>query len=140
MTKLTLPASHNYLTATPKITFTFQKLLLDIESYEKSVSLINKLQPLSYQSTSNITPRLPLYTSQPTHKICNATALLTIIPNILKKCHVHVVQRRPNIRSHSVFFNLFFYSLSRLFFSLIIALLISAPKSFSEFKELINGW
>ena len=41
------------------------------------MSLTNNLQPLSYQSTSNITPRLPLYTSQPTPKIYNATALLT---------------------------------------------------------------
>ena len=38
---------------------------------------MNKLQPLSYQSTSNIIPRLPLHTSQPTPKIYNATALVT---------------------------------------------------------------
>ena len=39
--------------------------------------IINKLQPLSYQSTPNITPPLPLHTSQPTHKINTTTALLT---------------------------------------------------------------
>ena len=38
---------------------------------------MNKLQPLSYQSTSNIIPRLPLHTSQPTPQIYNATALIT---------------------------------------------------------------
>ena len=33
-------------------------MLLHIKFCEKQVSLINKLQPLSYQFTSNITPRL----------------------------------------------------------------------------------
>ena len=51
-----------------KIIFCYK---LQIKFYEKPVSVINKLQPLSYQlATSNIT-------SQPTPKICNATALLT---------------------------------------------------------------
>ena len=76
----TIPShSHNYLTATPKITFFYKKIfffLLHIKFYEKPVSVINKLQPLSYQFMSNITPRLPLHASQPTPKIYNATALL----------------------------------------------------------------
>ena len=42
--------------------------LLHIVFYEKPVLLINKLKPLSYQSSSNLTPRLPLHTSQPTLK------------------------------------------------------------------------
>ena len=50
--------------------------LLHGKLYQKPVSLINKLQLLSYQSKSNITPRLPLHTSQPTPKIYNTTALL----------------------------------------------------------------
>ena len=56
---------HNQISTS---TTTLQKkhfLLLQIEFYEKPVSLINKLQPLSYQSTSNITPPLPLHSSQP---------------------------------------------------------------------------
>ena len=40
-------------------------LLPHIEFYEKPVWLINKLQPVSYQSMSNITPPLPLHLSQP---------------------------------------------------------------------------
>ena len=77
--QISTPSIHNYLTATPKITFTFENffLLLYIKFYEKQVSLINKLQPLSYQYTSNITPCLPLHTPQPTRKLYNATALLT---------------------------------------------------------------
>ena len=71
--------------------------------YEKQVSLINKLQPLSYQFTSSITPRLPLNASPPTPKIYNATALhYSHILNTHKKLSVRVVHRRPNIRSHSV--------------------------------------
>ena len=56
---------HNQISTS---TTTFQKkdfLLLHIEFYEKPVSLINKLQPLSYQSMSNITPPLPRHASQP---------------------------------------------------------------------------
>ena len=69
------------------MTFTFQKsyfLLLHIKFYKKPVTdelmnkLLNKLLPLSYQSTSNITPWLPLYTSQPTPEVYNTTALLTL--------------------------------------------------------------
>ena len=52
-------------------------LLLHIKFYVKPVSLINKLQPLSYQSTSNIIPRLPLHVYQPAPKIYNANVLLT---------------------------------------------------------------
>ena len=61
---------HFYL---PKYYF----LLLHINFHDKQASLINKLQLLIYQFTSNITPRLPLHASQPTPKIYNATALLT---------------------------------------------------------------
>ena len=99
--------SHRYLTATPKITFTFQKhsfCNFHTKFCEKSVSLIKKIQPFSYQQTSNITPRLPLCTSQPTHKIYNATALLHI-PTIHEKLHIRLEQQRPNIRSHSVLFH-----------------------------------
>ena len=58
----------------PKIIFF---LLLHIKFYEKQVSLIHKLQPLSYQFTSNITPRLSLFAFQLTPGMYNATALLT---------------------------------------------------------------
>ena len=42
------------------------------ETEKKTVSLINKLQPLTYQSPSNLNLRLLLHTSQPTSKICTA--------------------------------------------------------------------
>ena len=51
-------------------------MLLHIKFCEKPVSLIKKLQPLSYQSTCNVTPRLPLHTSQLTPRIYTAAALL----------------------------------------------------------------
>ena len=54
------------------------------------------------KSTSNITPLLPLHTSQPTPNIYNATALLT---HAWYTCLVH---RLPNIRSHSVLFSMYF--------------------------------
>ena len=77
-------------------------LLLHIKFYEKQISLINKLQPLSYQFTSNITPRLPLHAhlNQPPKY---ATLLqYSHIPNTRKKLHTPLVHWRPNIRSHSV--------------------------------------
>ena len=84
-----------YLTTTPKITFTFLKsnfLLFHIKFFEKLVPLINKLQPLSYQSTSNITPRLPLLPSRPTPKIYNATTLLTHPLIHIKKLHTQYIE------------------------------------------------
>ena len=79
-------------------------LFFHIKLYEKQVSLINKLHPLSCQFTSNITPRFPLHASQPT---LNYTTLLhySHIPNthkIIETSNTRVVHRRPNIRSHSV--------------------------------------
>ena len=74
-------------------------LLLHIKFYEKQVSLISKLQPLSYQFTSSITPCLPRHASQPTPKIYNATALLCKLTHAWK-------HRRPNIHYHSVLFYL----------------------------------
>ena len=56
---------HNQISTLTTISL---QLLLHIKFYEQLLSLINKLQPLSYQSTSNITPRLPLHSSQPTPK------------------------------------------------------------------------
>ena len=72
---------HNQISTLTTISL---QLLLHIKFYEQLVSLINKLQPLSYQSTSNITPRLPLHSSQPTPKY---TTLLhySHIPNTHKK-------------------------------------------------------
>ena len=71
---------------------------------EKPVSVINKLQPLSYQSTSNITPRLRLHSSQPPLKY---TTLLDYshILNTHKKGHTRPAHRIPNIRSHSALFS-----------------------------------
>ena len=40
------------------------------------VALINKLQQLSYKSTSNITPHNPLRTPQPTPKIYTSALLM----------------------------------------------------------------
>ena len=59
-------------------------MLLHIKFYDKPVSLIYKLQLLSYQSTSSITPRLPLHASQSTPKMYNALHN-SHVPNILKK-------------------------------------------------------
>ena len=72
---------NNYLTATPKTTFTSQIIIC---CYFTLNSLINKLQPLSYQFMSNVTPRLPLHASQPTPKIYNATTLHTSLIHIKK--------------------------------------------------------
>ena len=63
-----------------------------LKFYEKQVSLINKLQPLSYQFTSNITPHLPLHASQQTPKICNAILHYSHIPITHKKIYARVVQ------------------------------------------------
>ena len=60
-------------------------LSLNIKFYQKPVSLMNKLQPLSYQSKSNTTPRLPLHTSQPAPKIYKTLLHYSHIPNTHKK-------------------------------------------------------
>ena len=73
ITKIALPQLPRYTSLLPSP----KKLLLHIKFYEKPLSLINKLQLLSYQSTSNRTARLSLHTSQPTLKIHNASTLLT---------------------------------------------------------------
>ena len=79
-------------------------LLLHIKFYEKPVSLINKPQPLSHQSMSNITPPLPHHPSQPTPRIWYTTLLhyLHIPKSTRKKLHTYLVHWRPNKRSHSV--------------------------------------
>ena len=60
--------------------------------YEKPASVINKLQPLSYQFMSNINPRPPLHASKP----LKYTKLLhySNIPNTHKKLHTRIVYRR----------------------------------------------
>ena len=90
--KSPLPPKNNYF------------LLLHLKFYEKQVSLIYKLKPLSYQFTSNITPRLPLHASQPTppkrQRYCTTHKSLIHI----KKLHKLLVHRRLNIRFHSALF------------------------------------
>ena len=76
-------------------------LSLNVKFYQKPVSLINKLQPLSYQSKSSTTPRLPLHTSQPAPKIYKT----------LLHYYARLVERRPNICSHSVLFYLLLFCL-----------------------------
>ena len=67
-------------------------MLLHIKFYEKPASVINKLQPLSYQFMSNINPRPPPHASKP----LKYTKLLhySNIPNTHKKLHTRVVYRR----------------------------------------------
>ena len=86
-------------------------LSLNIKFYQKPVSLMNKLQPLPYQSKSNTTPRLPLHTSQPAPKIYKTLLHYSHIPNRHKKLHARLVERRPNIFSHSVLFYLLLFCL-----------------------------
>ena len=67
------------------------------------------LQPLSYQFTSNMTPRLPLQASQPSPKIYNATAVhYSHVPSHKKTSNTPSTST-PNKRSHSV---LYFFLIS----------------------------
>ena len=90
---------HNQISTLTTISL---QLLLHIKFYEQLVSLINKLQPLSYQSTSNITPLHFTHLNQPQNIQRYCTTHISLIH--IKKLHVRLVQRRPNIRSHSVLF------------------------------------
>ena len=71
---------------TPKILLTFQKIFISSYQILRETSFTDLQQ--TYQSTSNITPRLPLYTSQRTLK--NTTLLhYSNIPNTKVKKPSH---------------------------------------------------
>ena len=71
------------------------------QHHVETQQLPHKLHPLSYQSTSNITPRLLLTTSQLTPQI-SIPLHYPHFPHTHNKLHICVVQPSPNIRSHSV--------------------------------------
>ena len=71
------------------------------QPHVETQQLPHKLHPLSYQSTSNITPRLLLITSQLTPQI-SIPLHYPHFPHTHNKLHICVVQPSPNTRSHSV--------------------------------------
>ena len=86
-------------------------LSLNIKFYQKPVSLMNKLQPLSYQSKSNTTPRLHYtHLNQPLKYIKRYCTTHKSLIHI-KKLHARLGERRPNIFSHSVLFYLLLFCL-----------------------------
>ena len=98
ITKLARLATHKYLTATPKITFTFQS---NVTTYR----ILWGTSFTDWQITAIILP-IHAFLSH-LHRLNQPVKYTTLlhysyIPNIRKELHIRLVQRHPNIRPHSV--------------------------------------